>query len=266
MGKKTADTRKQIKSAARSQVADIYAAETEDTQRQKMEEAFEDAKTQIFDLEEHLQAATKDNEKLVDNVENLKKEKEELEQVKVDLEAKQAELQDHLDEASKEVENLKKQIEDMEKDAAVQARASELGDLGLLSRGKSSDRQKARIRDMSEEEFADYKDELLALREDWEAEMGKKSDKTKDLKSKDNSGSPDPEEDENTEELEGETALESDEDDADTLSTAQLIKLRRAAAALNQESRSTANIDSRGVDLDLKAKFDALWTDAGEDK
>lgn len=266
---KSNNERKSIKAAAKSQVAEIFATEDVAQQKALLEEAFEEAKTQITDLESALDTASKEKETLVDEVESLKAEKEELEKTKEEADSGTEKLQKALDEANSQIEELTKKIEEMEKDAAMNLRVSELDNLGLLfTKEKLADRQKAKVRNLSEEEFAEYRDELLELREELGKETAKddEGDKPKEKRSKNPELEEDNVDDTETDDVD-ETADVDDEDgeDTKTLTAAKLKELRRASAALNKAS-SGADVDEFGVDLKLKAKFDKIWDNDEEEK
>lgn len=265
MGKIINKERKSIKAAAKSQVAEILAVEDTAQHKALLEEAFEEAKTQINDLESALEQATEEKDKLVDDVEALKAEKEELENSTSKSDSEKDDLKKALDEANKQIEELTKKIEDMEKDAAMNLRIGDLDKLGLLSKGKAADKQKAKVRDMTEEEYADYKDELLELRKGWEESVKKDTPEEKNTDNKptetDSSGETDTTEDDV--ETAGE-AEETDDGEEVKITAAKLRELRRASAALNKPTEGT-NVDEYGVDLDLKAKYGQLW-ESEEDK
>ena len=259
MAKMKNKERKSIKAAAKSQVAEIFAVEDTAQQKSLLEDAFEEAKTQITDLESALETASDEKNKLVDDIEALKAKNEELDKYKTEVEKEKSELEKSLAEATKQIEELTKKIDDMEKDAAMNLRSSELENLGLISKGKTAERQKAKIRNMSDEEYADYKSELLELRETWEQKTKDNGDKGQATKSDDvkpdNAGTDDDIVDDDKPENTDDTV---DDLDTKTLTEAKINELKRVAASLNKAS-SGDNVDENGVDLELKSKFDKMW-------
>jgi len=258
--------RKSIKAAAKSQVAEIFAVEDAAQQKAMLEDAFEEAKSQITELESALESATEEKDNLVNDIEALRAEKEELEQSKKEADTEKDKLQKALDDATKQIEELTKKIEDMEKDAAMNLRIGELESLGLLfSKEKLAEKQKSKVRELSEEEYADYKDELLELREGWDKETADDGKKPDEKKSKNPESEEDNVDDADADDVD-ETADADDtesDDDSKPLSAAKLREIRRASAALNKPS-SGADIDEYGVDLKLKAKFDKIWENEEE--
>lgn len=84
---------------------------------------------------------------------------EELETVKAELD----ELKPKYDSAKKELEKTTEQLNKIEKDALAETRFVELTEAKVANKEKSA--QFAKIREMSDEEFAAYKDELIELKE-----------------------------------------------------------------------------------------------------
>jgi hypothetical protein len=163
------DERQKIKateSKVKSTVAAVLAEE-EAVQKVKMEEVFNEYEVTLADLRDAEVAATEKNAELAAQVESLTAEKEALETEVMSLKDELATVRTSLEEATKKTADLESKINDMEKEAAMQRRVTELEEAGLLSSGKSADRLKARIKGMDDEEYAEYKSELVSLREDW---------------------------------------------------------------------------------------------------
>lgn len=163
------ETRQKIKTEAKSSVAEILADEV--TQKAKLEEAIIEAKTMIADLQEEKSTVVADNTKLVDQLEEIKAEKSDWETLKIEKDAEIEELKTKVEDATKRVAELEKQIEDIKKESKAQSRTKELEESGLLSSGDHAKKQLTRIRDMSDEEFVEYKSELLELRASWESRL-----------------------------------------------------------------------------------------------
>ncbi len=167
------DERQKIKateSKVKSTVAAVLA-EDEAVQKVKMEEVFNEYEVTLADLRDAEVAATEKNAELAAQVESLTAEKEALETEIISLKDELVTVKTSLEEASKKSVDLEAKINDMEKEAAMQRRVKELEEAGLLSSGKSADRLKARIKGMDDEEYAEYKSELVSLREDWLKEV-----------------------------------------------------------------------------------------------
>lgn len=265
MSKKN-DDRKKIKAEAKKDAAELFSLDDQAQLQAKVTELLEESKAQILDLETAVKSAEDDKSKMADQLDDLRNEKEELEKSKAELEASIADLQTKLDESTEQMGELQKKIEDMEQEAAMQVRIRELEDLGLLSSTKA-DRQKTRIKTMSDDEFAEYKDELLDVVQTREAAKSgegepSKSDKP-DTKAKAGEGDIDPEAVDADVDLEDD--LEADDNKSTTqLSAAKLIELRKARAAAYNAEKSGEKVDEYGVDIELKAEFDKLWDEEGK--
>ena len=93
-------------------------------------------------------------------------------------EARVKELETELEAAKKELETANEKLgeseqalEDIKKDRAAEVRMAELEDAGVARSDK--DNQMAKVREMSDEDFASYKDELVSIREAVVAELEK---------------------------------------------------------------------------------------------
>jgi hypothetical protein len=250
------DERKKIKADAKSKAAEVLAQEDQSKMQAKVEELFDDIMTELAMTKTDKDKATEDNTKLAQDLEDLKTEKEELETTKADLEAKAEELQTKLDDAEKKIADLEGRFESMKQEAALQARVTELEEAGLLSSGKAADKQKTRIKAMDDESFTEYKSELLELRESWAKKV--EADKAEaDKKS---------EEDKGDEGLTAAELAELEDIDETKITASQMLKLKKAAAALNVASLATdsSEEDVLGVSSALIKEYEQLW-DVAED-
>ena len=181
------------------------------------------------------------------------------------------------------MKTLEGEVEKMKQEAAVKARVAELEEAGLLSGSKLSDKRLARIKSMDDEEFAEYKSELEELKAEWSAgsdsdsddddddkksKAKDKKDKPKSKKSKDD----ETDEDESDEDKAAKAALaelaEFDNIDESKITATELLRLKRAAAALNVASASLAfagseddDEDPFGIDPNMKKAYDSMWDD-----
>jgi DNA repair exonuclease SbcCD ATPase subunit len=250
--KRTEVDRKKVKAEAKSEAATIMAAEQTKVQSM-IEETLEEAKTRLLNLEAENEKVMADNTKLSDQNAEVQAAKEELETQLADVQKQNEELKAELDKAKKEIDTLSSTISNMEKEAAVQTRLKELHELDLVSAGKVADKQKNRIKSMNDEEFAEYKDELLSLRQAWET---KKSEETKTADAAQSTETPaaaaKPEDtEEDAEDLENE--------DPKALAS-KVVRMRRAMAAVNIPTKDT-DLDEQGLDRKLVAKFAGMWED-----
>lgn len=192
-------------------VAEIFSQKEEAEKREKTEQALQKSAETI----ESLTAALE---------EKNSKETEVASQI-ADFESKIAQLTSELEAAKKEVEkaNLEvaeseKVIEDMKKDKAAEVRMTDLVTAGVALSDKVS--QTAKVREMTDEEFATYKTELVEIRKAVEAEMAKAAETAE------------------SEEEEEETASEEEEV---TTPPANVDPKQAATAALNLEVQPEGN-------------------------
>lgn len=82
------------------------------------------------------------------------------------LAVEKEELEKKVSAVEEKASNLQAQLDNIHKDAVQASRIAELEAAKVLRPGKSGDDQKSRVRDLSEEEFASYKSDLVALREE----------------------------------------------------------------------------------------------------
>lgn len=272
------DERKKLNATAKSKASEVMAQENEAKMRAKLEELFRETLEEKAAAEAEKDKSVEDNTKLTEDLENLKTEKEELATQKSELEAKADELQTKLDDADKKIEELEGAVEKMKQEAAVKARVAELEEAGLLAGSKLSDKRLARIKSMDDEEFAEYKSELVELKTEWSAgsdsddddkEKSKKSDdkkKTKKTKKVDESDSDDDDE-LSDEDKAAKAALaqlaELDDIDEAKITATDLLKLKRAAAAFNVASLAVAGMDDDedafGIEPEMQSAYDSMW-------
>lgn len=132
--------------------------------------------------EAELQRAAEAVSGLTSSLEEKNTEVAEYEEKLSDAEARIAELESELEAARKEVETAntklgetEKALEDMRKDRAAENRMAELEDAGVARSDRDS--QVSKVREMTDDEFASYKDELVSIREAVLAELNKAREK-----------------------------------------------------------------------------------------
>ena len=230
--------------------------------------------------EAELKRAASSISELTTALEDKNTETAELETKVSDSEAQIQELTSKLEAAEKELETAntklgesEKAVEDMRKDRAAEERMADLEDAGVTR--SDTDSQLAKVREMTEEDFASYKDELVSIRQAVVAELEKaretaeadakaeeeaadkaaeeakkiekktdeedpekkKKDKKKE-KSVEEEGS---EESEESEEASGEQASE-EEEEKETTTPAQVTPGMQAMASLNMEFRPSEDV------------------------
>ncbi|GAF77151.1 unnamed protein product, partial [marine sediment metagenome] len=123
----------------------------------------------------------------------------------------------------KRAEEAENKIAEMEKDQLTVARLSELKETGIVATNeKAIEDQTSKIREMSDEEFSSYKDELVAIREAIVAELKSKEETPGDTTTGEKEG--------------GEKGgSEEDDDDAASDETAAIDPMKATFAALNME-------------------------------
>ena len=145
-------------------VAEIFSQKEEAEQRAETEKALQKSADTITELTEALEGKNVSDEEVATQMNDLKNKVTELTS---ELEAAQNEVEES---ASKLAESESK-IEEMRKDKAAELRMDELVKAGVALSDK--DAQTAKIREMEDEEFGSYKEELVSLRSAVEAELAK---------------------------------------------------------------------------------------------
>jgi len=145
-------------------VDDLLNEKEEANVRKNIEAALGQATNTVDNLTAEL--ATKNaelvaaSEAAADSESKIKELTTELEAAKVALTTKDEELA-----------SVKTEIEEMKKDRAAELRIAELKDAGVANTNHET--QSAKVREMSDEEFASYKDELISIRAAVVAELEK---------------------------------------------------------------------------------------------
>jgi hypothetical protein len=150
-------------------VSEIFSQKEEAEQRAETEKALNKSAEAIVQLTEDLEAKNTELSEMAGTVETFESKIDELTS---ELEAAKKETEETAGKLT-EAENT---IEEMKKDKAAEVRMAELVDTGIALSDKAA--QVAKIRDMSDEDFTSYKNELAALRAAVEAELAKKSKDT----------------------------------------------------------------------------------------
>jgi len=215
--------RQQIKLSAKSKVAEVLSQEDLAAQKAKIEELFVEMETDMAELKVAKEAATEGNDKLSQVVEDLKSEKKELEATVKTLNDEKDTLQKQLDESAKKLADIESKVTDMEKEAASQKRIKELEEAGVFS----GEKQISRVKNMDDEEFASYKEELLELRRSWEAKTAPKDKPSEDNKTEGGD-----------EGKKAKASVDNPEDDDDEVkltkkTLAEIMELRKTMASMN---------------------------------
>jgi len=162
--KEDTEMRKEIEEALSKSTSRINELTEE---AQSKDATIEELNTKISDLQQELSAANEEKEGIIS-------EKTQLEEAKTSLESEKEDLSTKLEEATNELTEMKKA-------SLMATRMEELEKAGVASKSdKGKETQAAKISDMSDEEFASYKEELVSVREDILAELKAKESSSDD--------------------------------------------------------------------------------------
>lgn len=164
--------REALKKDIEAVVAGIWSEKEEVEVRKRTEEALQKSADTITELTVSLE--DKETE-FADLEEKTVADGVEIQRLKTELEAAQKEL----DESKEALTTSEEVIENMRKDKAAELRMAELE--GLKVAYSDKDVQTSKIRDLSEEDFVVYKDELVALRKAVEDELAKTKESEEEL-------------------------------------------------------------------------------------
>jgi len=232
--------REELKTQVQSLVADLFDEKEEAEIRRKTEAELERAASTISDLTTSLEEKNTEFSELEEKVTANESRIQELES---ELEAAQKELET----ANEKLGDTEQALEDMKKDRTAVDRMAEIEDAGVVSSDREA--QTAKVREMSDEDFASYKDELVSIRESVVAELAKAEEKEEaeeekeeatedtDAQAEEEAGEETAEE-ESEEEASEEEASEEEEtasEDDETTTPAEITPGQAAMASLNME-------------------------------
>lgn len=135
----------------------------------EVEAQLELAQTSITDLTEVLAAKDGELAKLTEERSELLKQLATLDEKLKGLEAKVAEVEKLGTDFEQRAVAAETALADISKDRALEVRMRELEEAKVAKRGEKLQLQKAKVREMSTEEFAAYRDELVEVRAEVEA-------------------------------------------------------------------------------------------------
>jgi predicted RNase H-like nuclease (RuvC/YqgF family) len=234
---------KKIIASAKSKVAEILSSEDLANQKEKLNDLFLAAETELSELKDAEEAAVENNSKMAKSIDDLKAKNSDLESTVSSLTEEKKTLEAKLDEAVKQIEALVEKISDMEKETAAMKRVKELKDADLFV----NDKQIARVKNMDDEEFADFKALLVDLRKSWE----EKNTSTATDTSKPAAG--DKEEGKPKESDSGDTSDSEDEESITKTDIASILKFKKELAGLNMTSKVVEPDDK------MKAEYASMW-------
>lgn len=154
----------ELKKDVEVMVSKIFSQKEEAEQRAETEKALQKSADAITQLTEALEGKNAEVGEVATQITDLESKIEELNS---ELEAAKNEAKESVDKLA-ESENT---IEEMRKDKAAELRMAELVKAGVALSDKEA--QTTKVRDMEDEEFGSYKEELVSLRSAVEAELAK---------------------------------------------------------------------------------------------
>jgi DNA repair exonuclease SbcCD ATPase subunit len=245
--------REALKKDIEAVVASIWSEKEEVEVRKKTEEALQKSADTITELTVSLEDKEVEFTELSEK--NTANETE-IQKLKTELEAAQKKV----DESKEALTASEKIIENMKKDKAAELRMTELEELKVAHSDK--DVQMSKVRDLSEEDFATYKDELVSLRKAVEDELAKTKKSDEELaeakKKEDELAEAKKKEDELAEAKKKEEELAK----ADETQATEIGPGHMALAALNLETKVTDEMSEQYQKMG-KAMA-ALWTEKKE--
>ncbi len=143
-------------------VAEIFSDKEEVEMQRKAEKALQKSATTIEELTTTLEESSTKNEDLVNSVAVL-------ETSVGDLTSELEAAKTKIEEATQKLAESEKAIEEINKDRAAELRMAELVEAGVT--GSDNKAQASKVREMSEKDFASYRDELVSLRKAVVAEL-----------------------------------------------------------------------------------------------
>ena len=186
-------------------VENIFDSKKEDEMRQRTEKALRESASAIESLTEELAAHKDELDEVKSSLASVTEERDAAVAKVVDIEkAKEEEVakvekakEDALSEAKAAYEELEKkleekanELEEIRKEALAKTRMEELETAGVISEDR--DAQSVKVKEMSDEEFASYKEELVSIRSTIMASLEKEEPKkeTASKKKEEDDGTP----------------------------------------------------------------------------
>jgi len=238
--------RNELKEDIAKIVTSIFSEKEEADVRKRTEEALEQSAQTITDLTTSLEER---NAEVAEFEEKISESESKVSGLETELEAAQTEITTHKEKLS-EAETA---LEEMKKDKATELRMSELAEAGIVS---NEEAQSAKVRDMSDEDFTAYKDELAALRAAVEAELKASAEavekeeaeeKAEEKEEAEEEAEEKPAEEEAAEEEKEETAEEEAEEEVTP--PAEINLAHATMASMNMEIIPDADLVSKYAEL-----------------
>jgi chromosome segregation ATPase len=249
---KNKEQHKKINTEARRQAALVFSETDINEQKAKLEEIFAGYEATILDLTESETAAKESNEVLSVRHEELKEAKKVLESQITSFDQEKTDLETKLEEANERAKELEGKLASIENEIKLQSRVKELEEAGVLSKGKSAEKQLDKIKVMSDESFAEYVEEQKELRSEL-LEEAKAMLKRNDADTA------------STDAPDNDAASQDNTNDTGDLEVAkmtkkELIEALRASAGLNLPSQNKST-ESYSASPDYVDKVNSMWDD-----
>ena len=235
-----------LKKDVEAVVAKIFSEKEEADIRKQTEKALSTAAVTIEDLTVTLETK---NSEVLELTEQLSEAKEKATNLESDLEA----VKEEMEEAKKRSTELEGTLEEIEKDRATEVRITELEEAGVIS---DKEAQMSKVREMSDEDFASYKDELVAVRAAIIAELSKSEEKEKKEESE-TEEKKETEEAETEEKEEADTEEKEETEEAEKEEDAEEKETPPANIDKNQAVEAALNLELAAAD-DIKNKYQEL--------
>jgi len=215
-------------------VDDIFQKKEESEMVKATEKALQRSTDTINELTESLEAKDQElNDReaeilgLNENTQTLEARITELEEEKSTFEAEKAEFETEKSDITNRAEEAESKIAEMEKDKLAEIRLNELKEAGVVA--ANTEDQASKVKEMSDEDFSSYKEELVAIRkaivEELKASEENSNGGSEENNEENSNGGSEENNEENSEEDENNAANDSE--------TAGLM--HSVAAALNME-------------------------------
>lgn len=155
-----------LKTDVEAVVAKIFSEKEDADIRKQTEVALQEAANTIDELTTSLESS---NTEVSDTSEELSTAKNTIQNLETELEAARIKME----EAKTKADESESALEEIKKDRATEIRVAELEGAGVIS---DKEVQSPKVREMSDEEFASYKNELVSIREAVIAELSKSNE------------------------------------------------------------------------------------------
>jgi len=231
-----------LKKDVETLVTSIFSEKEEADMRVRTEDALNKSATTIDELTEALESK---NTELVDSASKVVELEEKQTNLESELEAAKTEIED----ATTKVAEAEKALDEMKKDKATDERMTQLEEAGVIR--SDVETQRAKVREMDEETYTSYKEELEAVRasvlKEIEASDKSEEEAAKKTKEEEAAAAAAAEEDSNSDEGEEEASTEEDEE----LETppANISPGTAISAALNMEIKPSEEITQKYASL-----------------